>query len=160
MADAVHDSEEAGIVGEFAVEVGDGVAVAVEIDPQFIGRLPVERFPVLHTGHVDVLLEAEVGNFLCDKEFLHFLEVLDRIEVVRVLLGAGSRAGRSLLEENVNLRGLGNRPFVGSGHLVDGDGQDIGDAVFQARSADLELGGSRGAAIAGHHDRGRREFVR
>ena len=62
---AVQHTEETGIVGMSAGEVGQRVAVTVKVNLELVGGFPVQGLPVGQLGHVDVGLQAEIdGLFL------------------------------------------------------------------------------------------------
>ena len=160
MAAAVQHAEEARIVGEGGREVADGMSVAVEVDEVLVGRREVERDPV-DTGHVDVGLQAEIDLGLRDQEFGHLQEVRRVVDVVGVVLGAGTgvRGHIGPLHQHIGIRGGGTLPVVGADHLVDIDGDHIDDILFQAGGRELELGGGGRLAVAGHQHLVGRELI-
>ena len=137
------------------------MAVAVEIDSQLIGGIKVERYPVLYAGHVDVFLKAEIRNLLRYEKVSHALQVLSRIDVIGILLGAGTGIGGhiGLLEHDERLWSILEFPLVRAGNFVDGERQHIGDSILKPGYRNLEFGGGGRTSVTRHHRLGSGEFV-
>ena len=152
---ADHGAEQAGGAGE----VGDGMAVAVEIE-LLVGCECIDRLPVRDTVHVDVVLQDEIHEAALDHLGTHRLEVIDRGNGIGVALGTGSEGiERALAEEHIGRQRIGDSPVIRTGGAFDGHGKDVVHAVFQAGSGHLDLGGRGGLAVAGHHHFVGHEFV-
>ena len=157
----IQHAEEARVVGEGGREVRDRMAAAVEVDAVVVGRREVERDPV-DAFHVDVGLHAEIDLGPGDQQLGHLQHVRRRVEVVRIVLGAGTgiRGHIGPLDEHIGIRGRGALPVVGTDHLVDGDGNHVDDVFFHAGSRNLEFGRGGCLAVAGHQHLVGRELIR
>ena len=79
---AVQDAEEARIGARFALEVGNLVTLAVEVDCHIIRGSEVKRHPADDVGHVYIIFHLEPDGLAFFQRIGHLLEVVGRLEKI------------------------------------------------------------------------------
>ena len=80
---AVEHAEEAGIDARLAAEIGNGMALSVEVDSLVVRSEDVERGPSGDAGHIDVGIHLEPGSLPFHHKVSHRRKVLGSAEDIR-----------------------------------------------------------------------------
>ena len=139
---AVEHTEEAGVNTGFASEIGDGVALAVEVDGIGVGCDDVERVPAQDSRHIDIRAQLEPSGLALLHELEHLLQMLGSVEYVRRGLGAlpvegrECRPGRCVAHGDFGENSSAHLHILSEGEIV-GLLSDHGD--FQSVGRDTHL---------------------